>query len=37
MKNATGVKKGTTFKNAFRLTQSCLSIQDRNFAGYEYY
>lgn len=34
---ATGVRKGTQFKNAYRLTSSCFSWQDRDFAGTEYY
>ncbi|MBI5230595.1 MAG: hypothetical protein HY876_00310 [Coriobacteriales bacterium] len=34
---ATAVKAGTVFNNAFRLTSSCYSWQDRNFAGSEWY
>lgn len=34
---ATGVKAGTLFNNAFKLSSTCYFWQDRNFAGYEWY
>lgn len=34
---ATSVKAGTLFNNAFRLSSSCNPLQDRKFAGYEWY
>jgi len=34
---ATGVRAGTLFNNAFRLSAPCYFWQDRNFAGYEWY
>lgn len=34
---ASGVKAGTLFNNAFKLSGSCYSWQDRSFAGYQWY
>ncbi|MHB9003444.1 MAG: hypothetical protein ACYC6C_05195 [Coriobacteriia bacterium] len=34
---ATGVKAGTLFNNAFKLSSSCYFWQDRTFAGYQWY
>lgn len=34
---ATGVRAGTLFSNAFKLSTPCYFWQDRNFAGYEWY
>lgn len=34
---ATGVRAGTLFNNAFKLSATCYIWQDRDFAGYQWY